>query len=143
MTKTINFNQFLSPQGRQFGYIRKILAIEEFENNEPDQHYGVIKESHYYPAGEREAIPCKNGDCFVISDIIDDPNFNLKLFTYYLIQVNLEAEPQNMEEKEHHTNGYDLRLLNCTCRVGGFDATDFPRPEHLFVETLLTKNLFQ
>ena len=72
---------------------------------------------------------CEIGDCFVISDCILLDKFNLLEFCYFLVVVDFELEG-------------NLRLLDCVCRVGGFDATDFPRPAHIFVEKLLNLGLF-
>lgn len=127
---TINFNQFLSTRGREYGYVRKILAIEEFEDNEPDHRYGTISQSYYFSDEERNAVSCEQGDCFIISSIESDQAFGHHIFTYYLVQ----ADP---------TSSLGIHLLDCTCRIGGINATDFPRPEHRFVETLLKRNLFQ
>ena len=128
--KSINFAPYLSESIQNAGYVRKVLAVEEYEDNESGHRYGTISESNYYPKVERESIPCEAGDCFVISTIKQEPSFGLYLFIYYLVQVDSEAEN-------------NLRLLNCTSRIGGYDATEFPRPEHIFVETLLTLGLFQ
>lgn len=125
-SKIINFNQALyNVKNYKNRYVRKIISIEENENQASNHRYGVVKESIYYSNDESNCVNCNNGDYFIVCDQIEEKRVNSVINIYYLILI---------DKKEK--NG--LRVVNCLCSSPLFEH--FPYPENIFVEYLILIN---
>ena len=131
MKRCINFNEFLSPLGQQMGYVRQVLAVKEFENQDPGQHYGTISESKYLSDEEMKAFCCQEGDCFIIKNTMVDENFSQRFNLYFLVVVDFER-----------TN--NLKLIDCYSKVPYFYSPwEHRYYNEIFVDRLIARGFLK
>jgi hypothetical protein len=127
-SRIINFNQAINYTNYENGYVRKIISIEENENQGSNHRYGVVKESIYYTNDDCNYVSCNHGDYFIVCDRVKEKRTNSVINVYYLIVI---------DEKEK--NGF--RIINCLCNSPLFDH--FPYPVNIFVEYLINSGAFK